>query len=346
MSDPVTAAVQPSPSPQRREPGREPVIRTSALTRRYDEVTAVDALDLEIYEGEIFGLLGPNGAGKTTTILMLLGLTEPTSGQAAVLGRDPTREPLEIKRLTGYLPDNVGFYDHMTGRENLRYTARLNGIPDAEAEVRIERLLEQVGLTEAADRRVGGYSRGMRQRLGLADVLIKEPRLVILDEPTTGLDPEGAAELLRLITELRDRHGVTVMLSSHQLQQVQQICDRVGIFVGGRLIACGPIDTLARQIFGDAPLLEVECAPVDDGALSAVRGVDGVLEIDREGPRLLVRAERDVRPEVAAALVKAGYRLLRLDLRSHSLEEIYRRYFREGSRHGDDADGGNRRRAR
>src|SRR5690606_4711804 len=153
-----------------------------------------------------------------------------------------------------------------------------------------------------------------------------------------GLDPEGAAELLHLVTRLRDEHGVTVMLSSHQLQQVQQICDRVGIFVGGRLIACGPIDTLARQIFGDEPLLEVGCTPLDDGALAAARSVDGVREVEREGDLLLVRAERDARGDLAAALVRAGYRLHRLDLRSHSLEEIYRRYFREGSRDGDDAD--------
>ncbi|HEX6987885.1 MAG TPA: ABC transporter ATP-binding protein [Bacillota bacterium] len=315
-------------------------MRTEGLTKRYDEVTAVDSLDLEIHEGEIFGLLGPNGAGKTTTILMLLGLTEPTSGRAVVLGRDPTRAPLEIKRRTGYLPDSVGFYDHMTGRENLRYTARLNGIRDAEAEGRIEELLEQVGLSDAADRRVGGYSRGMRQRLGLADVLIKEPRLVILDEPTTGLDPEGAAELLELIMRLRADRGVTIMLSSHQLQQVQQICDRVGIFVGGRLIACGPIDTLARQIFGDEPLLEVGCTPLDDGAAAAAGAVEGVRRVERTGDRLLVHAARDVRPQLAAALVNAGYGLQRLDVRSHSLEEVYRRYFREGSRDGDDANVG------
>ena len=313
----------------------ETVIRTEKLTKRYGDVTAVENLNLQVVEGEIYGLLGPNGAGKTTTILMLLGLTEPTSGRAVVLGRDPTREPLEIKRLTGYLPDNVGFYDHLTGRENLRYTASLNGIAAGEAERRIDELIEQVGLAGAADRAVGGYSRGMRQRLGLADVLIKRPRLVILDEPTTGLDPEGAGELLELIGRLRSEHRVTILLSSHHLHQVQRICDRVGIFVGGRLIADGPIDTLGRQIFGEEPLLEVGCTPLDSGAVQAVRGVPGVREVERDGDLLVVRAERDLRPEVAAALVQAGYRLQHLALRGHTLEEIYRRYFREGSRDGE-----------
>lgn len=311
-----------------------PVISTKDLTKRYGDVTAVDRLNLEIGEGEIFGLLGPNGAGKTTTILMLLGLTEPTSGEARVLGEDPVRNPLRIKRQTGYLPDNVGFYDHLTGRENLRYTSWLNQIPPAEAEARIDRLLKQVGLGAAADRRVGGYSRGMRQRLGLADVLVKNPRLVILDEPTTGLDPEGADELLELITELGREHGVTILLSSHHLQQVQRICDRVGIFVGGRLIAEGHIKDLARKIFGDEPVIEIGCEPLNPQVEAAVAQVPGVLEVTRAGELLLVRCREDIRDQLVQAVLGAGAGLRHLSLRGHSLEDIYRRYFREGA--GDD----------
>ena len=322
------------------------VIVTEKLTKRYDEVLAVDALDLRIGEGEIFGLLGPNGAGKTTTILMLLGLTEPTSGWARVLGEDPTRNPLRIKRQTGYLPDNVGFYEHLTGRENLRYTSWLNHIPPHEAEPRIEALLDQVGLREAADRKVGGYSRGMRQRLGLADVLIKNPRLAILDEPTTGLDPEGAEELLELITQLGREHRVTILLSSHHLHQVQRICDRVGIFVRGRLIAQGKIEALAGQIFGDQPVIELGCQPLTPALEEAIRAQDGVIEVWRQDDRLLVRCREDLRERLVRIVLDQGASLRHLALRGHSLEDIYRRYFREGSEDDRGADRGARETAR
>ncbi|MGI6582356.1 MAG: ABC transporter ATP-binding protein [bacterium] len=220
--------------------GKRVLIKTEKLTKKYEQATAVDGLDLEIYQGEVFGLLGPNGAGKTTTILMLMGLTEPTGGTARVAGHDPTREPLAVKRIIGYLPDNVGFYEELTGRENLRYTARLNQLPPAVAEERIGRLLDRVGLGRVADDRVGTYSRGMIQRLGIADVLVKDPRVVILDEPTNGIDPEGIREVLDLIHGLSREDGRTVLISSHLLHQVQQICDRVGIFVEGEAGGGGP----------------------------------------------------------------------------------------------------------
>jgi len=170
------------------------VIETQDLSKHYGPVIAVDGLTLTLPKGEVFGLLGPNGSGKTTTILMLLGLTEPTSGAVRVLGYDPSRHPLEVKRRVGYLPDSIGFYDDLTARENLRYTARLNGLPRAEAEARIDEVLARVGVASVADRRVGAFSRGMRQRLGLAEVLLKRPEIAILDEPTAGLDPEAATE--------------------------------------------------------------------------------------------------------------------------------------------------------
>src|SRR5688500_5378966 len=165
-----------------KDPQQTAAIRTKGLTKRYGDFTAVDNLDLTVRHGEVFGLLGPNGAGKTTTILMLLGLSEPTEGGARVLDLDPARNPLAVKRQVGYLPDNVGFYGGMTGRHNLRYTAKLNGIEKKLTEERIDQLLARVGLSDAADNRVDTYSRGMRQRLGLADVLVKGPSIVILDE--------------------------------------------------------------------------------------------------------------------------------------------------------------------
>jgi ABC-2 type transport system ATP-binding protein len=228
------------------------IIQTEGLTRRYGAQTAVDGLTLEIQEGEIFGFLGPNGAGKTTTILMLLGLTEPTAGRARVLGVDPTHDPLLIKRQVGYLPENVGFYDDMTGRENLRFMAQLNRIPEDKARAKIEEALSIVGLNGEGDKLVGAYSRGMRQRLGIAELLIKDPKLLILDEPTLGLDPDGVNKMLDLISSLNRERGITVMLSSHQLEQVQRICHRVGIMIKGRLVALGTIEELARRKLGDA----------------------------------------------------------------------------------------------
>ncbi len=228
------------------------IIQAEGLTRRYGRQAAVDGLSLEINEREVFGFLGPNGAGKTTTILMLLGLTEPTAGCARVLGFDPAHDPLEIKRQVGYLPENVGFYDDLTGRENLRYMARLNRLPEDKARGQIETALATVGLNGEGDKLVGAYSRGMRQRLGIAELLIKDPRLLILDEPTLGLDPDGTNRMLDLIVSLSRERGITIMLSSHQLEQVQRICTRVGIMIKGKLVALGTIEELARRKLGDA----------------------------------------------------------------------------------------------
>jgi ABC-2 type transport system ATP-binding protein len=304
-------------------------IETHGLRKHYGEFVAVDGLDLAVREGEVYGLLGPNGAGKTTTILMLLGLTEPTAGTASVLGCDPTHDPLKVKRLVGYLPDNVGFYEDLTARENLLYTADLNGIPRTVARPRIDALLERVGLAEVRDKRAGQFSRGMRQRLGIADVLVKNPRLVILDEPTIGLDPDGTRELLALVRELSKDDGITVMLSSHLLDQVQRVCDEVGIFVRGQLVASGPVSRLGEQLLAGQPLaLEVQVAPAGRAttaaALATIAGVDSVEE---EGDLLLVRSVADVRTEVARIAAPLG--LLGLRTRGASLEDIYLRYFRD-----------------
>lgn len=305
-------------------------IETNGLTKHYGGHVAVDRLDLRVEEGEVFGLLGPNGAGKTTTVLMLLGLAEPTDGVASVAGLDPRHEPLEVKRLVGYVPDTVGFYEDMTGRQNLRYTARLNQVAPAEAEARIDGLLGEVGLTDRADDRVGTYSRGMRQRLGIADALVKQPKVLILDEPTVAIDPVGVREVLDLIRRLPER-GVTVMLSSHQLEQVQSVCDRIGIFVAGRLVAQGTIAELAAT-HGGRVRLELRASADVSGIVTEVPGVVGV---QREGDLLVIDAERDVRADIGRALADRGVWIEHLTARSEQLDEIYRRYFQEASR-GDD----------
>jgi len=226
------------------------VIQTRKLTKAYHGQVVVDRLDLEVEQGEIFGFLGPNGAGKTTTLLMLLGLTEPTAGTARVLGHDPVREPLAVKRQVGYLPEHLGFYRDLSARENLTYVARLNQIPEAELHRRVDEALEVVGLADQAHKPAGTYSRGMRQRLGIAELLVKRPKLVFLDEPTLGLDPDGINRMLDMIVSLSRERGMTVVVSSHLLHQVQRICQRVGIMMAGRLVAVGTIAELARQAAG------------------------------------------------------------------------------------------------
>jgi ABC-2 type transport system ATP-binding protein len=319
-------------------PESECILKTQGLTKRYGKLTAVDKLDLEINRGEVFGLLGPNGAGKTTTTLMLLGLTEPTEGTAHILGWDCTRNPIAVKRFVGYLPDNMGFYAHMTGRENLRFTGRVNGLSEKKIEERINQLAERVGLTEAIDRRAGAYSKGMKQRLGIADILMKDPEILIMDEPTTGLDPEGTRKLMELVRMLSVEEHKTVLISSHQLYQVQQVCDRVGIFVKGRLEACGPISELGRQLEQSGMYtIEVMASPAGEALMELIRGLPGVEEIEPEHDVLLVRSSLDLRYPLMKALIDAGFRPEHLRQRGSDLDEIYRRYFdKGGDSHGSD----------
>jgi ABC-2 type transport system ATP-binding protein len=250
------------------------VIETHELTKRYGAQTAVDRLSLEVRPGEIFGFLGPNGAGKTTTFLMLLGLCEPSAGRARVCGFDPTREPLKVKRAVGYLPENVGFYEDLSAFENLRYVARLNGLRDtADTRRQIEFALDRVGLLGEERKRVGAYSRGMRQRLGIAEVLLKSPQAVFLDEPTLGLDPDATLRMLEMIQGLSRDRGITVFFSSHLLDQVQRISDRVGIMLRGRLVGVGTMAELTSQTFGvdqqQHSLEEVYMRYFRDGVLTA-----------------------------------------------------------------------------
>lgn len=319
--------------------GNKTIISTQGLTKAYGSKVAVNHLDLSIREGEVFGLLGPNGAGKTTTILMLLGLTEPTLGSARIDGIDCTRDSIQVKRITGYLPDNVGFYPDMSGRDNLKFTGRLNGLDEKTINEKIDVLLERVGMTYAADQKTGTYSKGMRQRLGIADVLMKDPRVIILDEPTLGLDPEGMREFLRLIKQLAAEDGRTVLVSSHQLYQIQQICDRVGIFVSGSLIACGQIEELGRKLAKEGHyVLETAVHPCDDKFLGFLHSMQGVKSIEKEGETFLVQSDRDLRKEITAFLGKNDYTLLLLRQKGGDLDEIYRSYFEKAEQESEHDD--------
>lgn len=304
------------------------VVETRDLAKIYGDNVAVDHLNLQVREGEIFGFLGPNGAGKTTTILMLLGLTEPTSGMATVGGFNPVREGLKVRRITGYLPENVGFYEDMTGRENLAYTARLNGVPSYRAKEKIDNLLSLIGLANRADDKVEKYSKGMKQRLGIADVLIKEPRVVFLDEPTVGIDPDGVQRVLDIILNMAQEQKITVFLSSHLLHQVQRICTRIGILVKGRLVAEGTIDRLGREALGiDQIHIEVQATGPAGQLKDAISQLSGVSRVEPYGDLLIIDTDKDMRAEIGNLVYQQGNSLLHLKLQTHPLEEIYMKYF-------------------
>jgi ABC-2 type transport system ATP-binding protein len=305
-----------------------PVITARGLTKRYGEAVVVDALDFDIVKGETFGLLGPNGAGKTTTILMMLGLTEVSAGTVMVAGHDPVRQPLEVKRRVGYLPDLVGFYDHMTAVENLTYTARLMGFTRNVREARIADALARVRLSDVAHKALATFSRGMRQRLGLAELIMKHADIAILDEPTSGLDPQSTHEFVDMIGELK-REGVTVLITSHLLDQVQRLCDRVALFRGGRILVMGTVPELARQVLGAGFVVDVEAAAAPGKDLAARLGaIVGVTTVQQTGEvTYRLTADHDVRAEAARAVVAADGALTRLSVDNPSLDSIYTRFF-------------------
>ena len=304
------------------------IISARGLTKRYGKTTVVDGIDFDVAKGEIFGLLGPNGAGKTTTILMMLGLTEVSAGTIQVLDHNPERDPLAVKRRVGYLPDQVGFYDNLTAADNLLYTAQLIGIPARERGARVMEALRRVKLDDVAHKRVKTFSRGMRQRLGLAEIVMKRAEIAILDEPTSGLDPQATVDFLEMIEGLK-RSGVSVLLSSHLLDQVQRVCDRVALFQAGRIVLIGTVPELARQVLGAGFVVEVEAdASTDlDARFGAIPGVTSVVRVGPDRYRLT--ADRDVRPEAARAVVAANGALRRLSVDDPSLESIYTSFFQK-----------------
>ncbi|WP_119081207.1 ABC transporter ATP-binding protein [Chitinophaga alhagiae] len=308
-----------------------PIIEMHGLTKRYGSLKAVDNLHLSIAKGEIFGLLGPNGAGKSTTILMLLGLTEPDAGEARICGLNATRNPIPVKRKVGYLPDNVGFYNDLTALENLSYIARLNGIPEAEVQERSRQMLVEVGLEAAIHKKAGAFSRGMKQRLGLADVLIKQPEVIILDEPTLGIDPAGVRDFLELLRQLNQRQGLTILLSSHHLHQVQQVCNRVGIFVGGQLLAEGNVEKLAANLFNAAPwVVEVTLrtdVPQREALEKELLQLPGVKTVTGAANAVEVSGGEDITPDIVRCFVAKGLDVTGVHKKTYGLDEIYHRYF-------------------
>jgi len=306
------------------------IISAASLTKKYDKHLAVDNLSINIKKGEIFGLLGPNGAGKSTFILMALGLTEPTSGTISVAGFNSTREPLKVKRITGYLPERIGFYEDMTAMGNLAYTAELNRIPYREIDKKIDEVLEIVALSENKKKPVKTFSKGMKQRLGIADVLIKDPELVIFDEPTEGLDLKVANQILKTIQDLNKRKNITFVLSSHQLNLMQKVCPRVGILANGKLIGEGSVDKLGRNLFGGGKYrIEIELEKVTGSIVEKIKKLDKVVNVNKTGKNLQVTCNSDVRQNISKIIAAEGILMTRMDMKQDALEEIYLKYFKE-----------------
>src|SRR4030042_3215037 len=265
------------------------IIISKNLSKKYNQHLVVDDFNITIKKGEIFGLLGPNGAGKSTIILMTLGLTEPTSGSITVDGFNSTREALKVKRITGYLPERVGFYDDLSAKNNLSYTAELNNIPYREIPKKIDEALEMVALSKNKNQLVKTFSKGMKQRLGIADVLIKDPQIIIFDEPTEGLDVKVANQILQTILDLNKKKNITFLLSSHQLNLMQRVCPRVGILSKGKLITEGRVESLGRNMLGGGKYrIELELERVPSEIIEKLKKMEKVVGVTRTENKLQI----------------------------------------------------------
>jgi ABC-2 type transport system ATP-binding protein len=299
------------------------VIRTDKLTRRFGETIAVNALDLTIARGEVFGLLGHNGAGKTTTLRLLNGVLTPTSGSATVFDLSPIDDGAAVRRRCGILTETPSLEERLSARQNLRYYADLYGVDERKLTGRIAELLETFDLSQVADAKVGSFSKGMKQRLALARALLHEPELIYLDEPTSGLDPVAAKRVVGLIRELSREGGRTVVLCTHNLSDAEQICDRVAVLQRGRLLALGTPADLARTYQRSAQVL-IEVAPQALAeAAACVQAFEG-LEVSTETGQLRVGGlARERIPEVIAALVARNVAIYRIEPQQASLEDVY-----------------------
>jgi len=298
------------------------VIQTEGLTKRYGSITAVDDLSMRVDQGEIFGFLGPNGAGKSTTINMLLDFAKPTSGTAQVFGMDCQDSGKAIRRRIGVLPEGYDVYERLTGRQHLAFVTESKSATKSADE-----LLARVGIADDADRKAGDYSKGMKQRLVLAMALVGDPDLLILDEPTTGLDPNGAREVRNIIQQENDR-GTTVFFSSHILEQVEAVCDRVGILRDGKLVADDSIEGLRANVGGGETLV-VEGQGFTDQVVRNVEAMDGVagIQVRESGAELAINCDQNVnKSQVLGVIEDAGATVDDFSTEEASLEDLFAAY--------------------
>ncbi len=308
----------------------ETIIQTHKLTKQYGDFTAVNELELSIEKGDIVGFLGPNGAGKTTTLLMLMGLSVPTSGTAKVGGFDVVEESKQVRQIAGMMPEGSGYYEDLTARQNLRYIGQLNDIPKDELEKRIDKLLEDVNLSGWADTKVEKFSRGMKQRLGLSEVLIKQPKIAFFDEPTLGLDPKATKELRDILLRLNKEQGLTIFLSSHLLHEVQQTCNKVLIIRKGKLVASDTIRNLSNSLSNKfSTILEVELTTVDSALIKKISNIAGVTSVEQQNHKILVSMENGNSREVSETITKHGSTILLMRPKVFSLEEIFLDFYTE-----------------
>jgi ABC-2 type transport system ATP-binding protein len=300
------------------------VIEVGNLRRSFGSVQAVRDLGFELEEGEVFGVLGPNGAGKTTTVRLLNGVLKPDAGRVRVLGLDPATQGEAVRRQTGVLTETPSLYERLSARENLRFSGTMYGLAGKELQARVEEQLEFFDLQQRADDKVGGFSKGMKQRLALARALLHEPKLIFLDEPTAGLDPEAAHQVTQLIGQLSHQSGRTVFLCTHNLDEAQRLCDRVAVLRQGSVLALGTLAELGRTLWrGMWVEVDVQTA-LANNVRRGLAGLPGVQRVEGDGRRLEIQVggESEV-PEVVTWLAGHGARLTRVMPRRHTLEEIY-----------------------
>ncbi|MCW4017527.1 MAG: ABC transporter ATP-binding protein [Candidatus Bathyarchaeota archaeon] len=308
----------------------EPIIQTHELTKTYGQFTAVNHLDITVNKGEVVGLLGQNGSGKTTTFLMLMGLSLPTSGTATVAGYDVVQNSKAVRTVSGLLPDGAGYYEDLSAKQNLNYIGQLNDIPKLEREKRITEMLDVVGLTKVCDKKVEQFSRGMKQRLGIAEVLMKRPKVAFFDEPTIGLDPQGTKDIRDLLLKLNKEQGITIVLSSHLLHDVQQTCQKLLIIREGKLIAADTIENLSNTLLSREDLvIEFELTKTPAELLRELSTINGVTEVNQENHRLYVQMSSNLAREVSETITKHKSTILLMKPKEYSLEEIFLRYYEE-----------------
>ena len=308
----------------------EKVIETIMLTKNYGDFTAVNKLNLSIEEGEIFGFLGPNGAGKTTTILMLMGLSVPSSGTATVGGYDIIDSSREVRKVASILPEYSSLYGELTAYQNLDYIGKLNDLEKSQREKKIDEMLEIVDMTDWSDSKLETFSRGMKQRIGIASALIKEPKVVFLDEPTLGLDPVGTREIRELIIRLNKEQGLTVVMTSHLLNEVQMTCSKVGIINKGELVMTDTIKNLSSDTNGVGERrVEFKLSETPKGLISNLERIEGVKSVKQEEDQLFVFGTTESDYHVSKTIVEQGSVILMMKPKEYTLEEIFMKYYEE-----------------
>jgi ABC-2 type transport system ATP-binding protein len=308
----------------------ENVVETSKLTKMYGDFTAVDKLDLEVEKGDIFGFLGPNGAGKTTTVLMLMGLSVPTSGTAVVGGFDIVEQSREVRTVASILPEYSSLYGDLTAFENLDYIGQLNDIPKEERENRVLELLEIVSMSDWVDAKYESFSRGMKQRVGIASTMMKNPKIVFFDEPTLGLDPIGTLDIRKLILGLREDQGLTVVMTSHLLHEVQMTCDRIGILNRGKLVLKETMKNPNQTMTGgEDRRVDFRLTDVTPDLIRELESLKGVKSVTQENDHLYVYNGVESNAEVSRTITRHGSTILMMKPKEYTLEEIFMKYYRE-----------------